>query len=367
MMKTENDTLTWEIELLTPLHIGDGTELQSNLDYISDKKSIDVIEFDSLLESLSDCPSAINDLSKSVSLKQLLEDDKLNVKPRYSLSFKGNSAPKSMRRFLKNGFGQPYISGSSLKGAIHTALWTSLDRSGLPLASKFDPFNEAVKALGGIDPYHMFIRPLQISDSIGVEPEGALICEEIKIFNLLRENKPGWKDFVIFLECLKPKIKLYFQARIDPLLNTASAKKIGGITECSGLASFGSLLETINAHSLHIAERDQVFFSNYGSETDPVAEFYKKLLVDINAVKHDPGTAFLRLSWGSGWRGMTGDWIEGDSLMEIRKANDPGKRGCPIFPKTRRLAIDTEKGTHSLPLGWVKISSAHNSQFSINM
>jgi len=52
------------------------TELQHNLDYISNSKSIDVIEFDSLLESLSDYPSAINDLSKSIALERLLKDYK---------------------------------------------------------------------------------------------------------------------------------------------------------------------------------------------------------------------------------------------------------------------------------------------------
>jgi CRISPR-associated protein Csm5 len=380
-MMTDKDTQTWEIELLTPLHIGDGTELQHNLDYISNSKSIDVIEIETLLESLSDYKSAINDLSKSIALDRLLKDYKINVPPRYSLPFKGNSVPKSMRRFLKNGYGQPFIAGSSLKGAIHTALWTTLDRSELPVAKNYREFSGAVKSLGGKDPYHMFIRPLQISDSIGIEPRGALNCEEIKFFNLQRENKPGWKDFGrdrqtkdrfqdatgIFVECLNPGIKLCLQARVDPFLNSAPIKQIGKIMECAGLSEFQALSQTINAHSLHLATRERTFFSEYRAETANVVDFYEALIRQIESVNPESGTSFLRLSWGSGWRGMTGDWINDNDLQEVRNQRNLGRRGVDIFPKTRRLAIDSAKGTPCLPLGWVRIRPVEKSRFSLTV
>ncbi len=378
-MTTDNDTQTWEIDLLTPLHIGDGSELQHNLDYMFRNKAIDVIEFDSLLECLSDYPLAITDLGKSVALDRLLRDYKVTVSPIYSLPIKGNVTPKSFRRFLKNGHGQPYIAGSSLKGAIHTALWMMLDRSQLPSASQFNPFNRAVKSLGGSDPYHMFIRPLQISDSIGIEPQNTLLCEEIKFFNLQRENKPGWKDFGtrqtkdkfqdtsgLFVECLKPGVKLCLQARIDPFLNSNQTKKIGGITECAGLSSFHALTKAINTHSLHIAEREKIFFSEYRTETAHAADFYKNLIDRIKSLEPDSQTAFLRLSWGSGWRGMTGDWMNDNDLRDVRYQKNLGKKGADVFPKSRRLAIDPAKGTPCLPLGWVQVRPVDKSRFVLN-
>jgi CRISPR/Cas system CSM-associated protein Csm5 (group 7 of RAMP superfamily) len=379
-MKTDKDTQTWEIELLTPLHIGDGTELQYNLDYISNSKSIDVIEFDSLLESLSDYPSAINDLSKSIALERLMKDYKINIQPVYSLPFKGNSTPKSIRRFLKNGHGQPFMAGSSLKGAIHTALWATLDRSRLPASGNYREFSGAVKSLGGKDPYHMFIRPLQISDSIGIEPKGAMNCEEIKFFNLQRENKPGWKDFGtrqtkdrfqettgLFVECLKPGIKLCLQSRLDPFLNSAPIKQVAKIIECTGLSEFHTLTQTINTHSLHLATRERTFFSEYRTETASVVNFYDNLIHQIESAGPDSETSFLRLSWGSGWRGMTGDWIDDFTLKEVRIQKRLGKQGVDVFPKTRRLAIDPEKGVPCLPLGWVRIKQVEKSRFSLTV
>jgi len=127
----------------------------------------------------------------------------------------------------------------------------------------------------------MFIRPLQISDSIGIEPKGVMNCEEIKFFNLQHENKPGWKDFAdrnrltkdsfkdttgVFVECLKPGIKLYLQARLDPFLNSAPIKQIGKITECTGLSEFRTLTKRL----MHTASIWQPvngrFFQNIGQK-----------------------------------------------------------------------------------------------------
>ena len=380
MMTTNQNTQTWEVELLTPLHIGDGVELQLNMDYISKTGSMDVIEFDSLLESLSEYPLAINDLGKTIDLQRLMKNYRINAPVRYSLPIKGVAVPNSIRRFLKNACGQPFMAGSSLKGAIHTALWTTLDKSRLPSPQRFREFSKAVKSIGGKDPYHMFIRPLQISDSIGIEPGGALNCEEIKFFNLQTGNRPGWKDFKdkrtkdkfqdaagLFVECLKPGIKLYLQAKLDHFLNSPNIRKAAGITECSDLSQMQTLLQAINAHSLHLAMREQTFFSGYKTETANVAAFYDKLIEQIRDVGQDSGTAFLRLSWGSGWRGMTGDWIDDDTLKEVRAQKKLGKAGVDIFPKTRRLAMDTQKGTPCLPLGWIRIQSVEKKKFSLSI
>jgi CRISPR/Cas system CSM-associated protein Csm5 (group 7 of RAMP superfamily) len=380
MMTTNQNTQTWEVELLTPLHIGDGVELRLNEDYVSKTGSMDVIEFDSLLESLSEYPLAINDLGKTIDLQRLMKNYRINAPVRYSLPIKGVTIPNSIRRFLKNAYGQPYMAGSSLKGAIHTALWTTLDKSRLPSPQKFRDFSAAVKSIGGKDPYHMFIRPLQISDSIGIEPGGALNCEEIKFFNLQMGNRPGWKDFRdkrtkdkfqdaagLFVECLKPGIKLCLQAKLDHFLNSPKIKKAAGITECSNLSQFQTLLQAMNAHSLHLATREQAFFSGYKTETASVMAFYDKLIYQIQALGQDSGTAFLRLSWGSGWRGMTGDWIDDDTLKEVRTQKKLGRTGVDIFPKTRRLAMDTQKGTPCLPLGWIRIQPVEKKKFSLSI
>ena len=48
---------------------------------------------------------------------------------------------------------------------------------------------------------------------------------------------------------------------------------------------------------------------------------------------------------------MTGEWIHGVDLENVRKERKLGKKGVAVFPKTRRLAM--KSGMPSAPLGWV--------------
>jgi len=50
---------------------------------------------------------------------------------------------------------------------------------------------------------------------------------------------------------------------------------------------------------------------------------------------------------------MTGNWIDGKKIGEIRKRFRLGKSGFPIFPKTRKIAFGN--GNPASPFGWLKI------------
>ena len=87
------------------------------------------------------------------------------------------------------------------------------------------------------------------------------------------------------------------------------------------------------------------------------------------AARSKAGEALFPVAWGIGWRGMTGATLErldgpsartadanadDPALLRAARGNHPmmeGRRGVPVFPKSRRLASD---GTEpALPLGWV--------------
>jgi hypothetical protein len=55
---------TWEITLLSSLHIGDGEELVLNMDYKPTNTGIDIIHPDDLLGALEDIPVAVSDEDK---------------------------------------------------------------------------------------------------------------------------------------------------------------------------------------------------------------------------------------------------------------------------------------------------------------
>ncbi len=360
---------TWEIILLTPLHVGDGESLQVQMDYLPSKKGLEVIDLEAVLESLQDNPKALSDMGR-MDISSFIRSYGLSVLPRYRLTFP-DTVPNEVRRFIKDAYGRPFLAGSSLKGAIRTALWQGLDRSRLPSASDFRSFDKAVKSLEG-QPHNDFLRPLQISDSPGIAGDGNLQVSDIRFFNLRNGDRAGWKDFSgrrtldrfqdangIFAESLKSETRFYVKAKLDSFLPSAPVSRLWPIPPTEGLDSFESLARAVNTHSRNIAEGEKAFFARYGQ--NHVAAFYDSLMQGIDGLAEKPGTFIVRMAWGSGWKGMTGDWMSERELADVRRQKPLGKPGVPVFPKTRRLAM--KDGLPSQPLGWVLVQPAADDLF----
>ncbi|MBW1736352.1 MAG: hypothetical protein JRJ69_02070 [Deltaproteobacteria bacterium] len=399
---------TWEITLLSPLHIGDGEELVLNMDYRRSNTGIEVILLDDLLNELEDFPNGLSEIGAfQFDLDRFIQQYNLSITSQYTMKCSG-SVPPSIRRFIKDAYGRPYVPGSSFKGALRTALWSSLDRPGLPPVSHYQDFKKAVQKISGQDPHHDFLRLLYVSDSNPLDPQGSLDLAEIKFFNLQKDSQAGWKDLAsrrnkkdfrqaggIFLEALKPGCRLFIQAVLDGFLTAEVIKSVFRIPYCSGTTSFHKLAKVINAHSLFIALSEKAFFGQFGSTTAPITAFYDNLVEKIQEVSKSPASFIIRLAWGSGWKGMTGDWIDDADMGKVREADSLGKSGCPfcnsswvklekrigkyqckrcgkaflpkekwfhpVFPKTRRLAM--KDGVPSEPLGWISIAPTDDEAF----
>jgi CRISPR-associated protein Csm5 len=357
---------TWEITLLTPLHIGDGETMLQGMDYIPAKDGLQVIHIDRILESVADNPKAVNDLCR-MKIGEFIRSYKLHITPEYTLKAAQDVIPGEIRRFIKSAHCAPYLPGSSLKGSIRTALWATLNRKGLPSPAAIEPFKKKTRQLAG-EPHSDFLRPLAVSDSIEVFPPVAMTAQEIKFFNLQTGNKPGWKDFSskrtlpefkdatgVFVEAVPPEKQFYVRAMLDMNFLKEPFSKLWPIPKGKGLEGFPGLAQTINDHSRETAKRELEFFKQYGAATSGVVKFYEELLTAFKEIDKMAEAFILRLGWGIGWRGMTGDWLRDSDLAEVRKTIKPklGKPGVDIFPKTRRLGM--EDGFPKKPLGWVFI------------
>ena len=122
----------------------------------------------------------------------------------------------------------------------------------------------------------IFYVPSKISDSHGIEANGALGLEEIKFFNVMRKNKPGWKDFSsrktlddfnktsgIYVETLPAEQILFLRTGIDSLFGEGSVKKARHLPHCSAVHDFKSLASAINSYSLKMANAEASFFSQF--------------------------------------------------------------------------------------------------------
>ncbi len=401
--------ITWQVKTLTPLHIGDGEELQENFDFICAKDGLQVLDIEKLLDSLAADRGIVREIGRGgFNLKSFLKQYKLMPPPvLYNLSCQ--TRPSAVRRFLKDGHGQPYLAGSSLKGALRTAVLATLDRNRLPSPNNKKNFATEVNRLDGSDAHRKLTRMLQVSDSVPLSPNDVLEIADIRFFNLGYNNKPLWKDFSskknmekfqdakgIFVETVKPGQTFTLRMAVDPFLLNKNVRKFAGIQSCPALNSLDDLCRAVNRHSLEIAGQEAKFFRKYGQNS--TADFYTRLQESIENISKNDHCCIVRLAWGSGWTGMTGGWLAGDDLNVVRKNDNLGKSGCPIcngpsrydkkerrnicknskcghqfrnnetwfhpiFPKTRRLTM--ADGLPSLPLGWVNISITDKGLFTL--
>jgi len=369
---------TWKITLLTPLHIGDGSELQKDVDYLTEKNSLRVIDPETVFSQMADNPGVLMEAGQAgFNLARLIGDYRLSVKETYNLPVVGGKPPLSLRRFIKDAFGRPFLPGSTLKGSLRTALWTQLDRSRVPAVERFREFERGIRDVSGSSPHFDFLRPLQVSDGSGIDPEGALVAQEVKFFNLRGETGAGWKSFEgrgnptqerhqdavgIFVEALRPNTQFIVRTGIDSFFETDAARSALHLPNSEGLDHHGRFARAINEHSLRIARREYEFFSRFGGDTAAITGFYRQVVEGIQSLLPDKPTFITRMAWGSGWRGMTGDWLSDRELEVVRRERRLGKNGVPVFPKTRRLAM--ANGVPSLPMGWVVVAPEKEEAFT---
>lgn len=223
-----------------------------------------------------------------------------------------------------------YIPGSSLKGAIRTAiLWKALKDSRILQTAKniirkqgkVNPKKadeEIEKMVFGRNPNYDLLRALQVFDS-KITAMRDLELSKVVILSAT-QNEPGWKMFrgkrsfvvpnyddatPIFIEALKPKRVLRGTIKIDNWLLREEEEKIAKELGFSGKQY---LVEDITMNCNEFAEDfiagEITFFERYsGSALKRVVEFYKTLREGFKILSENE--LLLHLSWGSGWHGMT--------------------------------------------------------------
>jgi CRISPR-associated protein Csm5 len=292
---------------------------------------------------------------------------------RYNISMGRTS---EINEFEKNGNGKPYIPGSSIKGAIRTIL----------LKKRFDKLSPVeqnellreinnnrkewasepiIKRLLGNNSNQNIMRILEVFDAEFNELE----LNKVLVLSLTNDQGTsyGWKQLWgnrnnvsdpdkashIFCETLPVNSKGYFSISLQNfLMNNSEAKSVLNFSE-TALESIGNLSEIINEYSKKKLENEKEFFNNLKSpkKLSSVITEIDNLLEQINNLNNDE--FILRISWGSGWKGMTGDYLNEDWLNKFRKKYKLGKKDFPIFPKTRRIVFEDNKPKYLT--GWVKV------------
>lgn len=381
-----------KIETLTSVHVGSGETLQYGTDLVPGQDAegyglfgiVDPKKILNLIgeEHIGNWLAAIErrDSTKTI-IKQFAPHAKLkDYSKRILLDYCDEPAKNgdTLKEFIHDGMGKPYIPGSSIKGAIRTAVLATLASEVRDAAKKIDASKKDTRTgqiikqganakkveseLFGADPNSDVFRFLQVGDAI-FEPN----CEEVhRMVNINeRERKSFWdKGKPQMVETIGQNNETEFQLKLssenyDFARKTwpQSAKnKLGTLPD--EMQTLQKLFRTIEENTEYLVGSEIDYWKDRKNSDDSgkVSEYIDKMeeILDIAKKCQSDKECVLRIGHGSGWRFITGAWTE--DFENFSSLVVPVSRPKNLnyeqydFPKTRRVDDACEL------LGFVKLS-----------
>ncbi|WP_456420442.1 type III-A CRISPR-associated RAMP protein Csm5 [Thermococcus sp.] len=398
------------LKAISPLHIGNGNQL-TPVDIYPAEDTVYVLNVERLIDDLQNFGISLEEIlhllknppGDSYIWKGYIEELRLNPKDyaRYTLRIHGTPGKESMqiREFIKLN-GQPYVPGSSVKGALRTAVLYKVLKECGDSGTAMNLVSGVRNSRGQIERKTAELaREIGWSESLigfyadrlskervdgkraddlleaivfGMEPDRRSgVKYEPKRDPLraliVRDSKPiGRKHLAVYrvdvignpqpipiwVEALEPETATEIGIKIDTeVLRLNSIHFNGLLWEC--LENYGKppevfedfLWEAVEEFYGEVIKAELKELSRFGKYGAGVKSFYSSL------EGHDGH--LIRLGWGSGWLSTTvGILLRKERKWEgVRRKlglgkNPRSKKLSREFPKTRRLA-------NGIPMGWV--------------
>jgi CRISPR-associated protein Csm5 len=367
---------------MTPVHVGSGARL-NHFDGCYEAGRWWRIDLDRVLEHNGNAQALAEEMrERGFRWADWLRRNGLRPAEVSSYSVECRMDPRELeiRETVKDVQQRPYLPGSSLKGALRTALLSWLldqsddARQGLTdfllreIRSERKPEPRFLaraleEELFGREPNTDVLRALHVTDSAPCAGEELLLSEattySLNGEKLAPKKEPG-ADFRSFAECLRPRATLQTSLGRDQFLFTRDARRQLKFNESQETA-LKTLPNICNDFASDLLLRERDFYDDHSlKQLDDECERLEKLIDDL-----PPGAFLLNLGWGGGWESKTvGDIVYGllgkDSFVDLRRRFRLGKHpNKPLepylkmyFPHSRQLA--TVNG-QVLPFGWVKL------------
>ncbi|MCA6213804.1 type III-A CRISPR-associated RAMP protein Csm5 [Thermococcus bergensis] len=409
------------LTVLSPIHIGDGSELTA-VDIYPSHEKIFVLDTARLTNDLLSLGVSIEEILSLLKnppgdyyvFKGYIDEFKLRVEDYtlYSLPIIGKEGKESMRikRFIRTD-GKPYIPGSSIKGAIRTAVLYKVlkecgdsgtamevirNMAGKAGGKKRENVEHLINAIGRnttLLEYYIHYLDSQLRRSEErkgrFDPKSADDLLEAIVFGM----EPTWNFPGIGYEPKRDPMRALVVRDSGPIgkkhLAVYRVEVVGaenpipiwveGLTpEASTEVEIRFDRETLRRNRDYFNGLLWECLSNYGRPEEvfedflweAVEEFYGRVIEEemrnsskFGAYKRSvedfyrtlPDGKRLRLGWGSGWISTTiGLLLKGERRWEeirkrLRLGMKPGGGSVSAnFPKTRRIA-------DGMPMGWVTL------------
>lgn len=385
----KNITYKCKGEILTPVHVGSGRILQENIDFFIDKKNNKLGKGDphKILQIIG--PEKIQWWTNAIMInhdiwkelqkerKKKLEDVSNEILPLNTIETK-----TQLREHIRNQYtGNPILPGSSIKGAIRTALITEfiiskviIDKSTKKKHLDLKKLDESIRK--GINNNQIEkVNETVLELAIAKEIETKAIAQK-DVFKFLKVSDAEIPiqnlhvDLIQTLNLMGEAKEWQIKSKLSSLLECVTGKFECKITfderffkfNPLDIKSLESLLEKTNKHTKRLVYgfEYKTFGDKNNSNKISDGEIAEKLPNNIiyiynninSQIENLKNTCVLRLGFASGWNYMTGGWLKtNNDWKQIMKQLVKAEVYIDFpFPKTRRLLSD-----YSLP-GFVKLT-----------
>ncbi len=360
------------VELLSPLHIGSGTELLLDYDLVPYRGRTYRVDEEALLEqALAQAETAgaaeLNRMLSGRPAGELLTEADFTDPPgplfRYVMPGTPftKTAGARVQEQIKDVYDRLYLPGSSLKGALRTVLargiYTRQKRKpdlrqlGRSPSWASQPLE---RELFGPDPNHDWLRALHVEDSSPVEAEGHLALRTVRVYPTQTRETSGLN---IDVETITKGITLQTKITLDEYgFQEAVARRLGWEGQRRWLDDLPQLAKDYARGRLLIEAE------YYRAKRGPVGalRFYDELIGVWDGLAENE--MLLQVGWGTGWESKTlgNDLLRMDDgafdrlLSQYRMTKETNRRLGDPFPKSRHLVLDSQDQP-SEPLGWIRI------------
>ena len=275
----------------------------------------------------------------------------------------------SINEQIKDVFGRAYIPGSSLKGAIRTALGWQLFKehglqarppqgSGRPNSKTADDEYETrlfTIAGDGNAVNRDVWRGLRVSDSTPLDD--ALMLAPIRIS---KQARPGQEPFdVLNVEAIPKDSQTTATIHLDEYLLGPLPQRERGLNYAAKADALRGFAAACRERGAALIDAELAYYRER-NDRPLLQRFYQDLQGQAHAL---PETSFmLQLGWGAGWHSKTFDdrlsenaplfaeIVDAYRLQPQRK--QPFTEG-DLFPATRKLVLEGMQS--AAPLGWVRV------------
>ena len=369
------------VELLSPLHIGTGTELLLDYDVVPHGGRTYRVDEEALLEHAlvaaeAEGATAVNQLLAGRPAAELLaEADFADPhSPLFRYVMQGTPFTKTpgakVQEQIKDVHDRLYLPGSSLKGALRTVLawgiYTSQKRKpdlGRLKRSRSWAAQPLEQDIFGRDPNRDWLRALHVEDTQPLQPEGhpstgsgqALALRTVRIYPTETRDSPGLN---VDVEAVKRGTVFQTAFTVDEYgFGEDVVRKLGWEGKRRWIERLPALARE-RARQRLLTEAEY-----YGRRSSPrdAMRFYDQLINTWSELGKNE--LIVQIGWGAGWESKTlgsGLLRQDDRAFErllsqyrMTKEKGAGRLPGDPFPNSRHLIL--RNGQPAEPLGWVRV------------